>query len=119
MTSEAIPVAMVKPLNCSSTRSPTSAWATRNAAAWVTLTWPEGIGRERVRSTRPSRSRSTMSFQVQPAPRIAKAPMKNSRRCHRLGNASRAAMAARPEDHQQGMSKSHEPIGRSRRASRR
>ena len=51
-----------------------------------TLTWPEGIGRERVRSTLRSRSRSTMSFQVQPAPRIANAPMKNSTRWSRLGD---------------------------------
>ena len=66
----------------SSTASPINACSTRKTAAAGTLTCPEAIGRERVRSTRRSRSRSTMSFQVQPAPRIAKAPTKNSKTCH-------------------------------------
>ena len=68
-----------------------------------TPTCPEGIGRERVRSTRASRSRSTMSFQVQPAPRIANAPMKNSSTCQRLtGCAARtAAKPGRPPAGQQ------------------
>ncbi len=73
-----MPVQIVKALNCSSTARPTSACATRKPAAAWTLTCPDGIGRERVRSTLASRSRSTMSFQVQPAPRMAKAPTKNS-----------------------------------------
>ena len=45
----------------------------------VALAEQAGIGRERVRSTLASRSRSVMSFQVQPAPRITKAPTKNSK----------------------------------------
>ena len=69
---------IAKRLNCSSTASPISACTTRNASACATLTCPAGIGRDRVRSTLASRSRSVMSFQVQPAPRITKAPMKNS-----------------------------------------
>ena len=44
-----------------------------------------GAGRERVRATCASRSRSTMSFQVQPAPRITNAPTKNRKTCHGLG----------------------------------
>ena len=76
---------IVKRLNCSSTTSPISACAARNTAAAFTLTWPDGIGRERVRATLASRSRSRMSFQVQPAPRITKAPTKNSATCHGLG----------------------------------
>ena len=46
-----MPSAMVKPLNVISTAKPISACRTRNKAAWATLTWPDGIGRERVRST--------------------------------------------------------------------
>ncbi len=80
-----MPSAMVKPLNVISTAKPTSACNTRKTAAETTLTWPEGIGRERVRSTLASRSRSTMSFQVQPAPRMAKAPMKNRHEVHEIG----------------------------------
>src|ERR1700744_2616064 len=80
MTSEAMPVAIAKRLNCRSTTRPTSACATRKASACFTLTCPAGIGRERVRSTLASRSRSVMSFQVQPAPRMAKAPAKNRAR---------------------------------------
>ena len=47
-----MPVAMAKRLNCSNTTSPTSACSTRNRTrACARLTWPDGIGRERVRST--------------------------------------------------------------------
>ena len=49
-----MPVPTANQLNCKSTANPTSACKIRNAAACFTLTWPEGIGRERVRSTRPS-----------------------------------------------------------------
>ena len=86
----------VKRLNWSSTSKPTSACASMKMVACATVTWPEGIGRERVRSTRPSRSRSTRSFQVQPAPRMAKAPMKNSTMCQRLGKRSCACRRGRP-----------------------
>ena len=107
----------VKRLNWISTSKPTSACSSMKTVACATVTWPEGIGRERVRSTSPSRLRSTRSFQVQPAPRMAKAPMKNSTMCQRLGNCS-TRMPARPTDHQHGISSSQDPIGRSRRASR-
>ena len=40
-----------------------------------TLTCPDGIGRDRGARHRPSMSRSVMSFQVQPAPRISNAPI--------------------------------------------
>src|SRR5438874_952431 len=76
---------MAKRLNCTSTKRPTSACSTRKTTAAVTLTCPEGIGRERVRSTRPSMSRSTRSFQVQPAPRITMAPINSSTMCQGLG----------------------------------
>ncbi len=60
-----------------------------------------------------------MSFQVQPAPRMAKAPMKNSTSSHGSAATSRAIPAASAADHQHGSSSSHEPIGRSKRARRR
>src|SRR3981189_23880 len=118
MTSEAIPHPIAKRLNCSSTARPTSACSTRNTTACGTLTCPAGIGRERVRSTNASRSRSVMSFQVQPAPRMANAPMKNS--AMMTGNWLQSWMtpAASAADHQHGISSSQDPIGRSRRESR-
>ena len=116
--SEARPVKTVKRLNWISTRNPTKACASMNMVACATVTCFDGIGRERVRSTSPSRSRSTRSFQVQPAPRIAKAPMKKRTMCHALGKWP-SRMPASPTDHQHGTSRSHEPIGRSSRARRR
>ena len=58
-----------------------------------------------------------MSFHVQPAPRMATAPIANSTRSFKSGKLAPEASAASPVDHQQGNSKSHEPIGRSSRAS--
>jgi len=49
-----------------------------NSQAWRSEIAPLAIGRPRVRATRESKSRSTMSFKVQPAPRMAMAPMPNS-----------------------------------------
>ena len=118
MISEAMPVMTAKRLNCSSTTNPIRAWATRKTAACGTLTCPAGIGRDRVRSTRASRSRSVMSFQVQPAPRMTKAPMKNSTITSGNWLTSRAMPAASAADHQHGISSSQDPIGRSRRESR-
>ena len=60
-----------------------------------------------------------MSFQVQPAPRMANAPMKNSTRCRMFGARAWPATAASAADHQHGNSNNQEPIGRSRRESRR
>jgi hypothetical protein len=80
-----MPSNTVKRLNCSRIAKPTSACATRKIAAALTLTWPDGIGRERVRATMASRLRSTMSFQVQPAPRITNAPTKKRTTCHGSG----------------------------------
>ena len=45
------------------------------AQACLTLIWPAGMGRRAVRATWASKSRSTMSFTAQPAPRIRQAPM--------------------------------------------
>ena len=63
-----------------------SACAHIQTSAPFTLTCPEGIGRERVRSTLPSKSLSLTSFQVQPAPRMSQAPMPQpaaiQRSCH-------------------------------------
>ena len=86
----------------------------------MTVTWPDGIGRERVRSTLPSRSRSTMSFQVQPAPRIAKAPMKNSTTCQRFGPAVRRATGkpGRPPARHQQQPGADRPVERARAADR-
>ena len=57
-----------------------------------------------------------MSFQVQPAPRMASAP----RAKIAIQPASRAQSGATPSvsDHQQGNSSSQVPIGRSQRVSR-
>src|SRR5579863_3524751 len=118
MASEAIPVATAKRLNCNSTARPIKACATRKTSACGTLTCPAGIGRDFVRSTLASRSRSVMSFQVQPAPRMAKAPRKNNA----MTSGSRLRLCVSPAasavDHQHGNSSSQDPIGRSRRASR-
>ena len=119
MISEAIPVMIAKRLNCSSTASPISACSTSHTRACGTLTWPAGIGRDRVRSTLSSRSRSVMSFQVHPAPRMTKAPMKNSTMTSHNPLTSRATPAASAADHQHGINSSHEPIGRSKRERRR
>src|SRR5581483_7805891 len=112
-----MPVQIAKRLNCSSTTRPIRAWTTRKTRPCVTLTWPDGIGRERVRSTFASRSRSVMSFQVQPAPRMAKAPMKNNAMSRGSGRSWCAWPAASATDHQHGIKSSQEPIGRSSRAS--
>ena len=80
-----MPTPMAKRLNWQSTSSPTSACNTRNTKAAGTLTCPDGIGRDRVRSTRASMSRSTRSFQVQPAPRMTMAPISNSTICQGSG----------------------------------
>jgi len=62
MTSEPKPRTIEKPLKQSSTASPTSDCATRNADALFTLARPEGSGRPRVRSTPASSLRSRMSL---------------------------------------------------------
>jgi hypothetical protein len=80
----------------------------------LTLTAPLGMGRSFVRATCASKSRSTMSLKVQPAPRIARAPMAKRNINRRFGHLS----AASAIPHQQGSSKSHVPMGRSSRASR-
>ena len=46
-----MPSRTVKRLNWTSTRKPSSDSATMNPLAAATLTWPEGIGRLRVRAT--------------------------------------------------------------------
>ena len=79
---------------------------------------PEGIGRERVRLTLASISRSVMSFHVQPAPRIRIAPSAQAMTIHRSRHAGASAIIASPTPHQQGSSSSHVPIGRSARDSR-
>ncbi|MGY4329748.1 hypothetical protein ACVWWG_004165 [Bradyrhizobium sp. LB7.2] len=106
-------------MNCSNTTSPISACATMKASACFALTWPDGSGRERVRSTLSSRSRSVMSFQVQPAPRITKAPTKNRTMVSGRRPTSCAMPAASAADHQHGINRSQEPIGRSKRDKRR
>src|SRR5712672_3460762 len=59
-----------------------------------------------------------MSFQVQPAPRMTNAPMKNSAMMRGNWPISRTTPAASAADHQHGISSSQDPIGRSRRESR-
>jgi hypothetical protein len=76
------------------------------------------MGRDRVRATLPSKSRSTMSLKVHPAPRMTMAPMRNSVSRRTSGTPPPAATWASAIDHQPGSSKSHQPIGRSKRASR-
>ncbi len=97
-----------------------SACAHIHATACVTDTAPEGMGRERVRATAPSMWRSVMSFQVQPAPRIRKAPMPQPAKIHASSHrACPSASMASVRPHQQGRSRSHVPMGRSARDSRR
>ncbi len=61
--SEAMPTAQAKGFHrASSTIAPTASWAMRKILAWREVTWPEGSGRERVRSTMASMSRSTRSL---------------------------------------------------------
>jgi hypothetical protein len=86
--------------------------------AWRTLIWPLGIGRQAVRATRASKSRSARSLTVQPAPRMTSAPAAKSRASQRSG-ACPVAAAASARLHQQGSSRSQVPIGRSKRTSRR
>ena len=59
---------------------------------------PLRTGLQRVRATAASNSRSVMSFQVQPAPRITAAPMVQPRKIHRSRqpNPAGSAAAARP-----------------------
>jgi len=104
------------------TRMPkeTSDWITAQASACLVLTCPEGIGREAVRATEPSILRSVMSFQVQPAPRIRKAPMPQPAKIHRSNSEARPSCTIDSKSpHQQGSSSSQVPMGRSARDSRR
>ena len=70
----------VNQLNWRRTARPSRQSSTRKAKACATLTWPAGMGRSLVRSTRPSKLRSAMSLSVQPAPRMMMAPIRNSAR---------------------------------------
>jgi len=103
-------------LSLNSTAAPTAPCSAIQISAWCSLTSPEGSGRLRVRSTWASTLRSRMSFQVQPAPRMASAPRANS--AIRPASLSQSGAAASASDHQQGNSSSQMPIGRSQRASR-
>jgi hypothetical protein len=100
-------------LRLNSTAAPIANCAAINTIACGTETRPLGIGRKRVRATLPSYSRSTMSLRVQPAPRIAAAPIANT--TSSTGSGQRSAARAIP--HQPGNSSSQVPIGRSSRAS--
>ncbi len=111
------PVPTVNQLNCSSTSSPARQRTARKTKACRTLTCPAGMGLSRVRSTLPSKLRSAMSFSVQPAPRMMMAPMRNNRANQGLGMPPPAAIWPSASPHQQGSSSSHQPIGRSSRAS--
>ncbi len=93
--------------------------ATAQSSAWRAVTCPEGMGRDRVRATAPSKSRSVISFHVQPAPRISTAPIAQPATIHRsksLGPAGSAA-AASITPHQQGSRRSQVPMGLSARLS--
>jgi hypothetical protein len=59
-----------------------------------------------------------MSFQVQPAPRMAKAPTKNSAMTSGNWLSLWETPAASAADHKHGISNNQDPIGRSRRARR-
>ena len=97
-----------------------SDWITAQTSACFAVTWPEGIGRDAVRATLPSKSRSVMSFHVQPAPRIRKAPMPQPRMIQaskRLACPVENMASSVPQTH--GRYSSHVPMGRSARLSRR
>ena len=98
-------------------QSPAARRTARNTSALRTVTWPLGNGRSRVRATWASKSRSQMSLKVQPAPRIARAPMPNIANRIRLSRDSGCG-EAKAIDHQHGNSSSQVPIGLSSRASR-
>ena len=116
-----MPSAMASGGKLSRIRKAASAWATIQTSAWRGVTWREGSGRERVRATAASISRSVRSFQVQPAPRIRRAPIAQPAAIQRSKgrNPAGPASAASASPHQQGMSRSQVPIGRSARERRR
>eukprot|EP01139_Manchomonas_bermudensis_P026466 Amastigsp_a850756_5.p3 type:complete len:211 gc:universal Amastigsp_a850756_5:323-955(+) len=106
-------------LNWLSTASPAARCPARKTKACLGTSWPDARGRSRVRATRASMSRSQRSLTMQPAPRIATAPIPQSA----MYLSSRAPMPwafsapAMPMDHTHGQYRSHVPMGRSRRAS--
>ena len=90
-------------------------------AACLLVTCLDGRGRDLVRATSASNFTSEMSFHVQPAPRIRKAPMAQPKAIHisvRLPPAESAA-TANPNPHQHGISNNQVPAGRSARDRRR
>eukprot|EP00962_Isochrysis_galbana_P054353 scaffold25862_cov93-Isochrysis_galbana.AAC.2 len=90
-------------------------WADRKATAWRGCRASEARGRCFVRATCRSRSRSSRSFTVHPAPRIATAPA--VKRTHSARSGGDPAGAARARLHRQGHRRSQVPMGRSHRAS--
>ena len=116
--SEAMPSQMVKVLNWMRTTNPTSDWMTSQIAACVRDTRPLAMGRLRVRATFKSMSRSTMSLKVQPAPRMAMAPIRNSTSDTKSNATMGWATATSPSDIAQGQKSNSKPIGRSQRARR-
>ncbi len=113
-----MPKAMAVVLNVNRIPNAINACAHIQITAPLRLTCPDGMGREAVRATDPSKSRSVMSFQVQPAPRINHAP-----RAHPIAIQASSARGwpscniANANPHQQGISNNHVPIGRSARLS--
>lgn len=89
----------------------------RNPIACICVMCPAASGRLAVRITRASISRSIMSLNVQPAPRMTNAPRPNSAICEMGGKIVPWSLASkRPQRH--GKNKSQVPIGRSSRAKR-
>ncbi len=96
-------------LNCNNTINDISDKVAKNAAAFLVDIAPLAMGRDFVRSTSLSKSRSHMSFTTQPAPRIIIAPIINSA----MVLISNAPLDAKAIPHKAGISKSHMPMGRS------
>lgn len=110
------PRIMVVLLNCRRMVDPISNKVARKSVACFTLIWPLAIGRFLVRSTRLSRSRSHISLMTQPAPRMIIAPKENKQIIYKVCNDTFCiAFVDNAIPHREGRSKSHIPIGRSKR----
>jgi hypothetical protein len=86
---------------------------------WVKVTCPEGIGLDLVLSTAPSIFLSEMSFHVQPAPRISKAPTEHEKKSQKsLEKTFPSCRMPISKPHQHGINNNQVPTGRSARDNR-
>ena len=100
--------------SCMSTSKPMAHKPSRNAHAACTPISPLGNGRDAVRATCASRSRSTISLYTHPAPRITIAPSS----IHKARSQRGISPPDSASPNIQGQNNSHQPMGRSNRAKR-